>query len=237
MKHAVLALVLTHLNRKDTPYRVIDTHAGLGVYDLAEERAQKTSEWRGRHRPARQGRAGITIRVADRGCGPARALPRRGRGSPARTSGRPCIPARPRSRGASRGHRTRLIFVEKHPRDVLALQELREGRRARQGARSWTAGPRCGPMCPPREKRGLVLIDPPFEETDEFDRLARGRRSRRGASGVPASSCSGTPSSPRAMATRWQRPSPPRAPTSFSGSSSSRSGALVTVSCVAAACC
>src|SRR6476646_6223243 len=46
MKHAVLALVLTHLNRKDTPYRVIDTHAGLGIYDLTEERAQKTGEWR-----------------------------------------------------------------------------------------------------------------------------------------------------------------------------------------------
>src|SRR5688572_8526416 len=46
VKHAVLALVIEHLKLKPAPFRVIDTHAGIGVYDLASEQAQKTGEWR-----------------------------------------------------------------------------------------------------------------------------------------------------------------------------------------------
>ena len=46
VKHAVLALVIEHLKLKPAPFRVIDTHAGIGVYDLASEPAQKTGEWR-----------------------------------------------------------------------------------------------------------------------------------------------------------------------------------------------
>jgi 23S rRNA (adenine2030-N6)-methyltransferase len=47
LKHAVLSFVLVHLAKKSTPYRVIDTHAGIGMYDLAGEEAGKTGEWRG----------------------------------------------------------------------------------------------------------------------------------------------------------------------------------------------
>ena len=46
LKHAVLALVIEHLKLKPAPFRVIDTHAGVGVYDLGSEEAQKTGEWR-----------------------------------------------------------------------------------------------------------------------------------------------------------------------------------------------
>ena len=46
VKHAVLALVIEHLKLKPAPFRVIDTHAGIGVYDLSSEAAQKTGEWR-----------------------------------------------------------------------------------------------------------------------------------------------------------------------------------------------
>ncbi len=46
VKHVVLALVIEHLKLKPAPFRVIDTHAGIGVYDLASEAAQKTGEWR-----------------------------------------------------------------------------------------------------------------------------------------------------------------------------------------------
>ena len=46
VKHAVLALVIEHLKLKPAPFRIIDTHAGIGVYDLASEAAQKTGEWR-----------------------------------------------------------------------------------------------------------------------------------------------------------------------------------------------
>src|SRR5690606_24598264 len=46
MKHATLALVIEHLKQKPAPFRVIDTHAGIGLYDLASDMAGKTGEWR-----------------------------------------------------------------------------------------------------------------------------------------------------------------------------------------------
>src|SRR5262245_61202119 len=45
LKHAVLALVIDYLKRKETPFRVIDTHAGRGRYALTSEEAGKTGEW------------------------------------------------------------------------------------------------------------------------------------------------------------------------------------------------
>src|SRR5215470_13916652 len=46
LKHAVLALVIEHLKRKEAPFRVIDTHAGAGRYHLTSLEAAKTGEWR-----------------------------------------------------------------------------------------------------------------------------------------------------------------------------------------------
>jgi len=47
LKHAVLARLVTYLKQKDKAFRVIDTHAGIGLYDLTSDEAQKTGEWRG----------------------------------------------------------------------------------------------------------------------------------------------------------------------------------------------
>ncbi len=46
VKHVVLARLIDYLKRKDKPFRVIDTHAGTGLYDLSSVEAQKTGEWR-----------------------------------------------------------------------------------------------------------------------------------------------------------------------------------------------
>src|ERR1700749_1412473 len=46
LKHAVLARILVHLGVKATPFRVVDTHAGAGLYDLAGDEASRTGEWR-----------------------------------------------------------------------------------------------------------------------------------------------------------------------------------------------
>ena len=46
LKHATLARILTYMKTKDTPFRVIDTHAGLGLYDLTKGDAQRTGEWK-----------------------------------------------------------------------------------------------------------------------------------------------------------------------------------------------
>src|SRR6185295_12125898 len=47
LKHAVLALVLEYMKRKEAPFRVIDTHAGAGRYALTSPQAAKTGEWQG----------------------------------------------------------------------------------------------------------------------------------------------------------------------------------------------
>ena len=47
LKHAVLALVLEYMKRKQAPFRVIDTHAGAGRYALTSAEAEKTGEWQG----------------------------------------------------------------------------------------------------------------------------------------------------------------------------------------------
>ena len=46
VKHAVLVRILVHLAKKPTPFRVIDTHAGAGLYDLGGDEATRTGEWR-----------------------------------------------------------------------------------------------------------------------------------------------------------------------------------------------
>src|SRR5690606_6545496 len=46
VKHSVLALLIERLKEKDTPFRIIDTHAGVGFYDLAGDEATRTGEWR-----------------------------------------------------------------------------------------------------------------------------------------------------------------------------------------------
>src|SRR6201999_1391686 len=46
VKHAVLARIVAHLKEKPAAFRVIDTHAGAGLYDLAGPEASRTGEWR-----------------------------------------------------------------------------------------------------------------------------------------------------------------------------------------------
>jgi 23S rRNA (adenine2030-N6)-methyltransferase len=162
MKHALLVRMLAYLQRKETPLRVIDTHAGIGLYDLSSEEAGRTGEWGegiGRLEKPLPGPAEEIL-------APYRALLAavRARYGEKAYPGSPAIMRemlRPQDRG---------VLVELHPKDNAALA-------ARYNAISnlkvmhldgWTA---LHALIPPREKRGLVLIDPPYEELGELDRL------------------------------------------------------------------
>src|SRR5690606_16532975 len=46
VKHLILVRILSYMMRKDAPFRVIDTHAGVGLYDLWGDKAERTGEWR-----------------------------------------------------------------------------------------------------------------------------------------------------------------------------------------------
>lgn len=163
-KHALLARILVYLNRKDAPYRVIDTHAGEGAYDLAREEAARTGEWR----------EGVA-RLRDLGPGEASDLlaPFLGLVGECDADGRPHLyPGSPliAQRLTRRGDR--LVFCEKHPEAFAALK-YRFGRDRRVKTLDLDGWMALGAFTPPPERRGLVLVDPPFEAKDEFSIFAR----------------------------------------------------------------
>ena len=179
VKHAILALVLSHLKQKEKPFFVLDTHAGIGRYDLASVEAMKTKEAEGgilRLWAAPRVPAELEDYLA---C--VRALNGRGKGAPR------WYPGSPRLMRQLMRPQDRLVAVELHPDDAarLAAEFRRDPAVNVMRMDGYTAAKS---LLPPAERRGLVVIDPPFEETDEFERLARGLRQayRRWATGIYA---------------------------------------------------
>lgn len=161
-KHAVLCLVLARLREKPAPFRVLDTHAGAGRYDLASDEAARTGEWRagiGRLEaplPAAAEALLAPYRTALSACG----------GGPGSTF----YPGSPLIAAASMRPGDRLTACELEPAAAEALAAtLRRDRRAKAVAiDGWTA---LSAYVPPKERRGVVLIDPPYEQADEAARL------------------------------------------------------------------
>jgi 23S rRNA (adenine2030-N6)-methyltransferase len=166
LKHAVLALVIEHLKLKPAPFRAIDTHAGIGLYDLGSEASLKTDEWR-----AGIGRIIDAPLPADAAAilGPYLAVVRdvNGPGPLMRYPGSPLI-ARRLMRASDR-----LVANELHPEDHAALAKLfaRDDETKVLSLDGWTA---LKSLLPPKERRGVVLVDPAFEEQGELDRLVEG---------------------------------------------------------------
>jgi 23S rRNA (adenine2030-N6)-methyltransferase len=163
MKHVVLTRILVHLRRKDTPFRAIDTHAGIGAYDLAAEEAERTGEWRdgvGRLDEPFAPEVEELIR-------PYRDIVER-----VRMAHGAVYPGSPHVIRALLRPRDRAIFVELHPADgeALAARFARDRLAKAMRLDGWTA---LHALIPPKERRGLVLIDPPYEEPGELERLAR----------------------------------------------------------------
>ena len=163
VKHIILALIMDYLGRKEAPFVVIDGHAGIGVYDLAGIEAGKTGEWlNGLGRIA--GRADLPPALAP-WLDAVRAL--NGGDALARYPGSPWL-ARLLTRPQDR-----LVLCEKHPEDFAILRaKFLDESRARVTCADAYATVKAA--VPPPERRGLVVLDPPFEETDEFIKLSRG---------------------------------------------------------------
>jgi len=170
MKHAILAHLIGALGRKETPFGVLDTHAGAGRYDLAAPEAARTGE-------AREGVLRLLASLAadapreDEAALLAPYLD----GLRAANPGWPELRTYPGS--AALAHallrpRDRLVAVELHPEEARALRRAfaHERQVAVHEADGYEA---LRAFLPPAERRGLVLIDPPYEEPDEFRRIAR----------------------------------------------------------------
>jgi 23S rRNA (adenine2030-N6)-methyltransferase len=162
-KHAVLARVLLHLRRKPAAFRVIDTHAGAARYDLLGPEPSRSGEWReGIERiwQAPRQEAAQDLLAPYLGAVAALNPDAKLRVYP----GSPLIVTRLLRR------QDRLIACELEPRAAASLTAaLRGDARAKALAiDGWTA---LGAYLPPKERRGLVLVDPPFEDAADFMRL------------------------------------------------------------------
>ena len=166
VKHVVLTRVLLHMARKAAPFRVIDSHAGRGLHELAGPEAARTGEWRdGIGRLIGAGAAPLPP-VATELLEPYLAIVRAANptGALAAYPGSPVIAA------ALLRADDRLVLNELHPEEVQALaQRFARDRRVNVMAVDGYAAVRA--TLPPKERRGVVLIDPPFEEPGELDRL------------------------------------------------------------------
>jgi 23S rRNA (adenine2030-N6)-methyltransferase len=165
VKHAVIARILTHLCEKPAPFRVIDTHAGAGLYDLAAPQAIRTQEWR-------DGIARLTPAAIEPAAARALLAPYLDAVAAFNPSadvrhypGSPLLALR------LMRAQDRLLACEHEPSAFAALdRSLRSDKRAKVLAiDGWIA---LRANVPPKERRGLVLIDPPYEDKQEFAHLA-----------------------------------------------------------------
>ncbi|WP_419760578.1 23S rRNA (adenine(2030)-N(6))-methyltransferase RlmJ [Acidisoma sp.] len=168
MKHVLLVWMLRALARKPAGFMALDTHAGLGRYDLGGDQASRTGEWRG----------GIGRLLAARDAG--LSMPE-GIGDYLGLVDRPDLfgsglyPGSPALIEALLRPEDRLVCCELHPEDQAGLRALMRGHpqvsvHLRDGYEAIRA------FLPPRERRALVLIDPPYEAPDEFARLTEALR-------------------------------------------------------------
>lgn len=167
LKHVVLMMLVEHLKKKPAPFFYLDTHAGRGLYDLSEAQAQRSGEYKN----------GIG-RVLD---APAATLPPEvaayarlvresaGKGHSAITA----YPGSPLIVAAMRRPTDRLVLFEKHAKEAAALKAA-IGRARLVSVIESDGYAALKAQLPPRENRGLVLIDPPYESDLEFDRVLAG---------------------------------------------------------------
>jgi 23S rRNA (adenine2030-N6)-methyltransferase len=155
LKHAVLVWLLRAMQRKDAGFLYLDTHAGIGCYDLESGPASRTDEWRG----------GIARVLAAKPAALADwlALVRAG----------PMYPGSPALAAMLARPQDRLALCEQHQEDAASLRAMFRrqkniGVHERDG---WTA---LRALLPAPERRALVLIDPPYEAEGEVASLAAG---------------------------------------------------------------
>lgn len=157
VKHALLIALVKALQLKPGALTLIDTHSGCGLYDLQGEEAGRTGEAAG----------GVVRAFADRS-----PLLDDYRASVRAVNDGPQIrlyPGSPRFLAQLLREQDALILNEKHPEDAQVLRSAMRGTPAavheRDAYELWLA------LLPTRTPRGVVVVDPPYEQTDERARI------------------------------------------------------------------
>ena len=155
LKHALLVWLLGALRRKPAPFTVLDTHAGIGWYDLSSPEATATGEWRDGIGRLRDNPPPALLEYLS-------LVPEDG-----------SYPGSPAIARALLRPQDRLVCCELHPDDagVLRRRYLHDPQVAIHRRDGYEA---LGALLPPPTPRGLVLIDPPYETQDDPDRVAAG---------------------------------------------------------------
>ena len=170
VKHVALVAILLHLRKKDTGFSVVDSHAGRGRYDLAGIEASKTGE-----------AANGIERLADL----AGEMPEALSSYLSLTRDGGAYPGSPLIAAKLLRPQDRLTAIEKHPAEFATLKEVLAPFR-NAVAENGDGYARALKLLPPPSRRGLTLIDPPFESPDEFSDLAQTVReaARKFATGI-----------------------------------------------------
>ena len=161
LKHFIELQLLQYLNQKDKPYWMIDTHAGAGLYALDQAYAAKNAEFVdgiGRLMARTDLPAPLVEYVAlVRGLNP--------------DGGLKIYPGSPWLAMQILRQQDQLRLFELHPTDSKLLHEhfAYAGRRVKIEAADGFAGLKA--LLPPQPRRALVLIDPPYEEKQDYQRV------------------------------------------------------------------
>jgi 23S rRNA (adenine2030-N6)-methyltransferase len=162
-KHSILTLLIQNLLRKNTPFCYLDTHAGIGVYNLLSVLAQKTMEYESGIAKLLKcdsypKELNIYLDIVKKLNINKKSSYYPGSPYIARSLLRPI---------------DRMILLELHHEDIFTLkQNFFDNKQVAVHYYDGYQGLKA--FLPPKERRGLVLIDPPFEQPDEFDRIIAG---------------------------------------------------------------
>lgn len=157
MKHAVLLGAIRHLQKKESGFVVIDTHAGRGAYDLSGSEAKRTGE----------AADGITrLRGIDAKTALLRDYLEQVWGMDAdRHPGSPLLAVK------LLRAQDRMIAIEKQPEEFAALRSVLQPFASATSIHA-DGYAKLSSLLPPAQRRGVILIDPPYEDADEFGNAA-----------------------------------------------------------------
>jgi len=153
-KHALLAWALEYLTQKPKPLTYLESHAGRGLYELDSDAARKTGE-------AAMGIGRLEPRL------PPDHPYRRVLDAVRRDHGPTCYPGSPLIAAHLLRDDDRIHLADLHPQEHAALRRSVPGANIhkRDGLEM------AGALCPPEPRRGLLLIDPSYEQPAEYDAL------------------------------------------------------------------
>jgi 23S rRNA (adenine2030-N6)-methyltransferase len=170
LKHSVQFALIQALRAKETPFALIDTHAGSGCYALDSEEAGKTGEYR-------DGILRLLFPDLQQGDAASHSLPPLLRhwldailALPGNEHGLKLYPGSPLQAARAMRSTDSAHLCELHPEEATLLRELfRNDDRVHVHNRNGYEALKA--LVPPKEKRGLVLIDPPYEAQEAEYRL------------------------------------------------------------------